>query len=173
MSTIHKTTLSEIVSSADFELWCNEAMNGVFHDMFEVEIKPEKADSPPPTVHEQEVSAVVAFMNSDIEAVLQVSCSRSTVKKFAQLMNGGTEPEITDYVFLGEIVNIVFGILKDKMNLFDLYYDKCLPIVVIGQDHIILNLNKSEAFSRNYASDVGLFNLKIGFNKKKILSKAA
>ena len=171
MNTHTKKTLTEVVKSKEFLNWCNEGMYTVFRDMFNIELKFESNNSI--TSHDSEISAVVAFMNSDIEAILQVSCARETVRQFAKILHGNNDPETTDFVFLGEVVNIVFGYLKEKMNLYDLYYDKCLPIVVIGQDHIILNLSKSDSITRNYSSPAGLFNLRIGFNQKKIIAKAS
>lgn len=171
MAIQKKILLVEVVKSSEFKTWCNESLKEVFDSLFAVDIAliPIEKDA----MIDFEISGIVAFMTDDIEAILQLSCSQLTIFNLSKSLSGDPIQDQNTFLCVGEAVNIVFGMLKEKMNFYDLNYEKCLPLVILGQNHVILNLNKSEAFNNTYRTPYGLFNLKVGFSKKFAFSKAS
>lgn len=162
-------SLKDIARSIEFAGWCNSAIQEVFESLFEINqsvIPLENQNS-----QDLEISGVVAFLKDDIEALLQLSCSQDTMKN---LVKATTDQSINfeqKILCIGEAVNIIFGILKEKMNSYDHNYEKCLPLVIVGHNHIILNLNRSDAFKMAYQTPFGIFNLKVGVGSKAIFKK--
>lgn len=171
MESSNSHCLKDVVNSHEFKKWCESNTNEVFQSLFNTDLK---SHTPNPKHNSnQEVSAVVAFMNEEVEAVLQLSCSRDTIVALVKHHYDDSFSETQSAFFLGEAVSIVFGMLKEKLNIFGLFYDKCLPLVISGQDHLILNLNDSKLLIQHYSTQFGDITLKIGLNEKKIWSKAA
>lgn len=171
MSNTEKMTLSKLVKSSEFANWCQSAVVEVFESLFFVEADVQAVQLTDYTAFE--VSAVVAFMSDEIEAIMQLSCSRTTIYNLSTSLTGDPMHDERNILCLGEAINIVFGMLKENLNAYNLEYEKCLPIVIFGQNHIILNLNKTEAYNTVYKTPYGLFNLKVGFNQKSASTKAA
>lgn len=169
MSEQKKQNLNEIVVTVDFKNKCRESVNEVFESLFMLKTSEPAPDSDKPKT---EISAVVAFMNNDVEAIMQLTCSKQTIVNSVTSQYADSFSETQSVFFLGEAVNIIFGMLKENLNLYGLYYDKCLPIVISGQDHLVLNLNNAEILSQSFQTDFGVYNLKIGLNQKNVFSKA-
>ncbi len=169
MSEPKKQRLNEIVATHDFNVKCRESVNEVFESLFMLKASESPLDSEKINT---EISAVVAFMNDDVEAIMQLTCSKQTIVKSVTNQYEDSFSETQSVFFLGEAVNIIFGMLKENLNLYGLYYDKCLPIVISGQDHLVLNLNNAEILNQTFKTDFGVYNLKIGLNKKNVFSKA-
>lgn len=164
--------LNDVLASVEFKDWCKKSTQAVFENLFNENLAPNdpavKLDS-----RSNEISAVIAFMGTKIEATLQLSCSRQTIIKLVEKNYGTDFTETQSFFFLGEAVNVVFGMLKEKLNLFGLYYEKCLPVVVAGQDHLILNLSSGEILSQNYMTPFGVICLRVGLNSRAVFSKNA
>ena len=168
MSEQKKQNLNDIVATPDFNIKCRQSVQEVFDSLFMLKTSEAPTDSDKVNT---EISAVVAFMNDEVEAIMQLTCSKQTIVKSVVNQYADSFSETQSVFFLGEAVNIIFGMLKENLNLYGLYYDKCLPIVISGQDHLVLNLNNAEILNQTYKTDFGVYNLKIGLNKKNVFSK--
>ncbi len=164
-----KKKLDDVVATNVFNIKCRESVNEVFESLFMLKASEATLDS---QMVNTEISAVVAFMNDEVEAIMQLTCSKQTIVKSVRNQYANNFSETQSVFFLGEAVNIIFGMLKENLNLYGLYYDKCLPIVISGQDHLVLNLNNAEILNQTFKTDFGVYNLKIGLNKKNVFSKA-
>lgn len=162
--------LSDVLKSSEFKSWCEKSTHTVFESLFNtgltVGATPLKAEA-----ESTEISAVIAFMGTDIEATLQLSCSKQTIIQLVEKNYTGEFTETQSILFLGEAVNVIFGMLKEKLNLFGLYYEKCLPVVISGQNHLILNLSNGQIFSESFVTPYGVINLKAGLNNKAVFRK--
>lgn len=157
-------SLVTLVQSTDFEKWCHKAVDDTFKSLFAIDTQQKKTSATNDL--NLDVSGIVAFVSEEIEAILQISCSSNTIHSLTKRIFADTEFNEKQILCLGEVVNIIFGILKENLNHYNLFYEKCLPIVVVGQNHLVLNLNKNDAFTSDYLTEIGLFNLKVSFNQK-------
>ncbi len=169
MSEQKKQKLDDVVATNVFNIRCRESVNEVFESLFMLKSTEATLDLQKVNT---EISAVVAFMNDDVEAIMQLTCSKQTIVKSVRHNYADSFSEAQSVFFLGEAVNIIFGMLKENLNLYGLYYDKCLPIVISGQDHLVLNLNNADILNQTFKTDFGVYNLRIGLNKKNVFSKA-
>ena len=88
-----------------------------------------------------DVSGIVGLVQERIEGVLIVSFPRDTIFAILGMIYGRKFSEIDNSIKagVGELTNIIFGVVKSNLNRNGFTFKMALPNVIIGAQHVITN----------------------------------
>jgi CheY-specific phosphatase CheX len=109
----------------------------------------EKVESVP--FDSYEISAIIAFIQKDIEGTLAIRFRQSSILKLLSRIYGAELESVDNRIIGGvaELINVIHGIAKEDLNLQGFHFQMCLPVVVIGQNHsLVSSLSGSKMIMR-------------------------
>ncbi len=115
----------------------------------------------------KEITASVAFYQQELEGILSISCDLKTAFNTFSKFYGSDIKVLETRVIegMGEIMNMIFGQVKEHYNNNGCDYSRCLPIVVVGRHHEVFSVFKGGTLRHiQFESDLGVFQLEIFFH---------
>ncbi len=143
---------------------CQMAVDETFSCLFG--IRPELKEITGNTEANQypEISGVMPFIQyKEIEGALKVTFQVESICALMSDFYGEPIEDVNRRVIggVGEITNIVFGILKEKFNSSGSKIKMCLPEVVVGGDHDIFSSLTSQNLLLDFNHPKGSFTVEI------------
>jgi chemotaxis protein CheX len=111
-----------------------------------------------------DISGFVGLAQARIEGVLVISFPQETI--FAMLAKMYNKPfnEVDKSVRsgVGELTNIVFGVMKTNLNKNGFALKMAIPNVIFGDQHsVVTSVTEGKSFTIPYATDAGPFSVQL------------
>lgn len=121
--------------------WCNKAITETFESLFNMQVKPAKVVGVGDGTRAYEISGVIGFIQNGLEGTMTLGFQSSTLNKMMTAFYGETINSINDKLIGGvsEMTNIVFGMVKEQYNETGFDLQMCLPVVIVGTNHLIFS----------------------------------
>lgn len=86
-----------------------------------------------------DISGMIAFVQTDIEGTMSIRFQRDALFSILGGLYGEKLQQIDSRAVgsMGEFANIIHGIAKEELNAAGYNYQMCLPVVVVGVNHLI------------------------------------
>jgi chemotaxis protein CheX len=103
----------------------------------------------------QQISGAIVISGKKL-MMLSLSMSEHTAKGLVSLITGLNQEDLGEEDFIdgvAELVNIVAGKIKAKLNAAGEHYETMLPFTILGDNHHIIHKNKVAALFRLYYTE--------------------
>lgn len=102
-----------------------------------------------------EISGIIAFIQESVEGTLAVRFHQDSVLRLLSRVYGEELSTVDNRVIGGvaELVNVIHGIAKEDLNLQGFHYQMCLPVVIIGENHAVVNALSGQKLIMTYDLD--------------------
>lgn len=113
---------------------CEEAVQLTFHSLFGIQPRLLRIDLKNLGVGDHDISGVIGFAQNKMEGVLILGCKKETLLPLIAHFYGEEITELNHKAVdsVGEITNIIFGVVKEKYNRLGYKFEMCLPTVTLG-----------------------------------------
>lgn len=148
---------------------CQTAVNETFSCLFGVHPQLKDVSENVETRTFPEITGVMPFIQTEaVEGALKVTFQVQSICALMSDFYGEPIEEINRRVIggVGEITNIVFGMLKEKFNANGSQIKMCLPEVVVGGDSDIFSTLTEQNLLLNFSHPKGQFSVEILLLKK-------
>ncbi|MEY4615670.1 MAG: hypothetical protein RJB66_630 [Pseudomonadota bacterium] len=102
-----------------------------------------------------EISGIIAFIQDKVEGTLAIRFRQESVLRLLSRVYGDELSVVDNRVIGGvaELANVIHGIAKEDLNLQGYHYQMCLPVVIIGENHVVVNALSGQKLIMNYDLD--------------------
>ena len=102
-----------------------------------------------------EISGIIAFIQDSVEGTLAIRFRQDSVLNLLSRVYGETLTSVDSRVIGGvaELANVIHGIAKEDLNLQGFHYQMCLPVVIIGDNHAVVNALSGQKLILSYDLD--------------------
>ncbi|MGZ3770806.1 MAG: chemotaxis protein CheX [Bdellovibrio sp.] len=150
-----------------FTTFVNEITNGVnqtFSQMLGV-----KPQAMPPVEMsecrlEGDVSGLISVVGQDVNGVLLLTFPKETIfallEKIYRKKIDSLNPSVKSGV--GELTNVVFGVLKTSLNKQGFGIKMAIPSVILGDQHTVISVGEGPHLMMPFKTDKGNFSVMIG-----------
>ena len=99
-----------------------------------------------------DISGIISFIQDSIEGSLALRFRLNSALKLMSRIYGEEITSVDNRVIGGvaEFANVIHGIIKDQLNQIGHHYQMCLPVVVIGDNHSVVNALSGEKLILKY-----------------------
>lgn len=113
---------------------CEEAVQLTFHSLFGVQARLVRVDRKNLAGGDHDIAGVIGFAQNCMEGVLTLGCKKETLLPLIGHFYGEEMTELNHKAVdsVGEITNIIFGVVKEKYNRQGYNFQMCLPKVTVG-----------------------------------------
>ncbi len=113
-----------------------------------------------------DVSGLITLTQERSEGTLIVSFPKATIFGLLSKMYRKPFTEINSSVTLGvgELTNIIYGVIKANLNKDGFEFKKAVPNVVIGDQHTILTCDSGPTMVVPFTTEVGNFYVLLSFH---------
>ena len=113
-----------------------------------------------------DVSGLITLTQEKSEGTLIVSFPKATIFGLLSKMYRKPFTEINQSVKLGvgELTNIIYGVVKSNLNKDGFAFKMAVPNVVIGDQHTILTCDSGPTLVVPFTTEVGNFNVLLSFH---------
>lgn len=141
----------------DMQALVRTAIVDTFNSMLGLEPKLKSVETSKPGFAKYEISGVIGFIQGSLEGTLTLGFNRKTVAEMLSKFYG--EPiDFADEKLaggVGELTNIVFGIIKEYYNDVGFDFRMCLPVVIVGDNHSIFSTISSVRMQMIFTTELG------------------
>ncbi len=125
--------------------------------------------------YDHDISGIVGVMQDSLEGTFSLSFKLDTI---FHILSGVYRREITkiDDISIdsvGELTNIVYGMLKQQLNEVGFQFKMCLPVVVVGPNHLVFSPMSSKKWSQEITCEYGTFWAELLFHNIDLSEKVA
>ena len=122
-----------------------------------------------------DVSGIVTLTQEKIEGTLIVTFPKATIFGILAKMYRKPFTEVNQSVKLGvgELTNIIYGVVKANLNKDGFQFKMAVPSVVIGDQHTVIPFDSGPTMVVPFSSEVGTFHVLLSFRECQDDAKAA
>lgn len=159
-----------------FSAFVKEITNGVDQTLTQMlGIKPQAL--PPQEMTEcrleGDVSGLISVVGQDVNGVLLLTFPKDTICAFLEKIYRkkieAQSPSVKSGV--GELTNVVFGVLKTNLNKQGYGLKMAIPSVILGDQHTVISIGEGPHLMLPFATDKGNFSVMLGLGEAEINHK--
>ena len=122
-----------------------------------------------------DVSGLITLTQDKNEGTLIVSFPKATIFGILSKMYRKPFTEINQSVKLGvgELTNIIYGVVKANLNKSGFSFKMAVPNVIIGDQHTILTCDSGPTMVVPFNTELGTFYVLLSFHVQKVNTEAA
>lgn len=114
-----------------------------------------------------DVSGIISLTQDKLDGTLIVSFPKQTIFGILEKMYKKPFTEVNQSVKagVGELTNIIYGVVKANLNKDGFSFKMALPNVVIGEQHTVLTCESGQTMVVPFKTNFGDFHIRISFNQ--------
>ncbi len=122
-----------------------------------------------------DVSGIVTLTQEKIEGTLIVTFPKATIFGILAKMYRKPFTEVNQSVKLGvgELTNIIYGVVKANLNKDGFQFKMAVPSVVIGDQHTVIPFDSGPTMIVPFTTELGPFHVLLSFRERHEETKAA
>ena len=121
-----------------------------------------------------DVSGILTVVQEKAEGTFIVCFPKETIFKVLEKMyqKPFTTIDRSVQAGVGELTNIIYGVLKANLNRDGFSFKMALPNIVVGEAHTIMTMNAVSTMTVPFTTEIGDFSVMIAFNQESTAQAA-
>ena len=158
----HHRSLLELTSDDHLCQLVYNCVQDTFQKMAQVEVNQgeiQVSDGNIPVRYDHDISGIVGVIQDDLEGTFSLSFQLSTIFPILTKLYKKEIDKIDEIAIdsVGELSNIVYGMLKQQLNEIGFKFKMCLPVVVVGSNHLVFSPMSSKKWCQEIHCEYGTF----------------